>query len=536
MAHAAGMTVGGLSGGVAVAALLALVGAGPATAQGPSGQAPPVLTPAQASEQLEQVIEALTEPGEAGEAGEPGDLTIELRDLALALPALEGAERRRAKVILARPSDGKQVEGAPGWTQAEIDSRDFHDSPGGEFRIHYVTTGTGNSPPLADTTGEVGVPDYVELVAQYADESWSVQNDDLGWPPPKNDGARGDTEVGEPASGRTDIYLSDLAGSGGVLFGYAAAEGPAGKCFRPPFRCFAYLVLDNDYAEPGYGYGGVPDVPLSATMAHEYNHVLQFRLDAIQDAWMFESTATWAEEKTFPDADDWIVTFMPVWARAPHRPIASAAAPRYYGTAVWNHWLELGAGYGPEAILDAWRQSRKSKPRHFAPGAYHRAINRAGGRGLPREFGRFAAATAEWRVTGSGFPADDLAELPNVRRQGTLRRGARAKRFELDHTAYRLLRTKPHGRGRLRLRVRAPRGVRTMIALVGRKGGPQTGKVTARHGYLHRGGRGSVRLRKARRFERVTAVIANADARVRGFGGFDWRFTRDNARYRAALR
>ncbi len=63
------------------------------------------------------------------------------------------------------------------------------------------------------------------------------------------------------------------------------------------------MVLDNDYSA-----GRVPrsteatpryEVPVEVTAAHEYNHVLQYAYDVLQDHWMYESTATWSEEKVF---------------------------------------------------------------------------------------------------------------------------------------------------------------------------------------------------------------------------------------------
>ena len=208
--------------------------------------------------------------------------------------------------------------------------------------------------------GTDGAPDYVQEVAERADASWAVQNDDTGWPEPKPDGAKGDGQPG-CAPGGIDVDLADLASDDvGVLYGYASPDDVSSQCQNPPFRCSAYLVLDNDYAEPGYGYDGAFDVPLSVTTAHEYNHILQFNLDSNQDDWMFESTAVWAEEKTFEAADDWILAFMGRWARDAHIPITKPTGLRIYGTAVWNHWLELGAGYGPDEIPDAWKAERSS--------------------------------------------------------------------------------------------------------------------------------------------------------------------------------
>ena len=518
----------------ALAALVpALVGSDGAFAEATLTGSEPVFAAAQATAQLDQAVAALS--GAAPQA----DPTEELRDLALALPSLSPAERRRARRVLARPPAGEQdtadlALGAT-WTPTATLTRRCVDSPGGRFRVHYVTSAHGgDQPPSEDVAPLNGIPDYVEMVAARADTSWDVQNEGLGWPAPKSDGSKGNNGPGCSAGG-TDIYLADLANPDvGVLYGYAAPDDTSSSCNRPPFKCSAYLVLDNDYAEPEYGYEGEPDVPLSVTTAHEYNHILQFNLDSNQDAWMLESTAVWAEEKTFPDADDWIVAFMDRWARDAEIPITKPTPRRIYGTAVWNHWLELGAGYGPDVILDAWEGSRRTQPRDFGVAAYELAIEQGGGQGFSQEFGRFAAATAEWNVPESDFP--DEGELPRVKRDGSLRRGVRRKRFQLDHASYRLLRVKPRGRNRIRLKVRAPSGVRSAIALVGLEGAPASGiRVTERE-YSARGGKLVVRLSGARNFERITAVVANADGRIAGFGGRDWAYRSDNERFRAALR
>ena len=82
---------------------------------------------------------------------------------------------------------------------------------------------------------------------------------------------------------------------------------------------------------------------------------------------MFESTAVWAEEKIFEAADDWILAFMGRWARDAHIPITKPTGRRIYGTAVWNHWLELGAavraGRDPRRVEGIPRDdSRRTSP------------------------------------------------------------------------------------------------------------------------------------------------------------------------------
>ncbi len=482
-------------------------------------------TPAQASVQIDEAEQAL--------AGTPGlDPTSELIDVATILPSLDGAERRRAKALLARPPFDEGGRGEPfggGWSEEASMTEQKYATPGGQFLIHWVKIG-GDAPSPTDTPAN-GIPDYVELVAESMDESKSVENDALGWPTPKSDGTRG-------GDSRTDVYLSDICSESGqgCVFGYAGPDDHSSQCNRPPYRCFAYLVLDNDYSSDEFGYPD-PEIPLQVTAAHEYNHILQFKLDALQDQWLFESTAVWMEEQVFPLANDWL-TYMGPWSRGSERSLTSARSSqgiRIYGSAVWHHWLVSGAGYGPGVVLDAWERSRQGSPKDFAAGAYDRAIRVHGPHSFSKEFVRFAAATTEWRTGAGNFP--DAESIDDVRRRGILRTG-RARRTRLDHAAYRLLRVDPPAKGAIRLLARVPRGVRAGVALVGRTGSATLGKVTTRLRNLRPGRTTGVRLRRASSFDRVTAVLINADGRARTYseGRADWVYPSDNARFRFRLK
>ena len=415
-----------------------------AVAQEPSSE--PVFTPAEASAQLAQAVDALA-------TGDPAlaDPTEELRDLALALPALQGRERRQARAILARPpaNDGGVEPFGAEWTPAATATEQTFDTPGG-FRIHWVTS-SGDAPDLTNSGG-ASAPDYVEdKVAVFADMSETVENGTLGWPEAKSDGTRGG------GSGLTDIYLADICAPGACIFGYTGPDDGSSQCNTPPFKCFSYLVLDDDYAPDEFDYPD-PDIPLSVTMAHEYNHVLQFGIDAAQEGWMFEATAVWSEEHVFPDADDWLF-YLDTWKRQPQQPItkfSAGAGLRVYGSAVWNHWLDVGRGYGPGVVLDSWQKSRESNPKDFGIGAYDLGIKESGGRGFAKEFGRFTAATAEWRAPKFSFP--DREEYPDVKRKGELRRGGPARGLQARPRGL------PAHPGHARLRRRAdaegPRGSR----------------------------------------------------------------------------
>ena len=530
-----------------IVAALAGVGALalPAGASAQAGaEAEPPFTPAQAKVQLEAAVEALS--GADPAAAHPTD---ELRDLAAAIPYLAGRERREARAILARPpadKGGTEPFGAE-WPGNAME----HELSTAHFVVHWpqvpgcTAPAQGcDEPDLTDANGggggpPNGIPDYVDRVAMAAEASYSAQNGDLGWPDPKPDGEAGGDD-------RIDIYISDIcdevSAGGACLFGYASPDDTSAQCHQAPFECFAYLVLDNDYQPAEFGSYSDQLIPMRVTTAHEYNHILQFGIDARQDGWMFESTAVWSEEQVFPGDDDWLF-YLRIWKRTTQQPITSfgaGAGLKVYGSGVWNHWLHLGAGYGPDVVLDAWLGSQQTKPKHFAVGAYDRAIKQHGGRGFSHEFGRFAAATAEWQVGDGDFSADhpdddvpDEQQFPDVKRHGELARGGRAESFKLDHTAYRLLRVKPRGANKVRLRVRARRGVRTAIALVGRDGPATTGELKTKFSYAPKGGKDSVALKNARSYERITAVVVNADGRVKGNSR---RYTRNNERYRVSLR
>ena len=73
------------------------------------------------------------------------------------------------------------------------------------------------------------------------------------------------------------------------------------------------------------------------------------------------------------------------------------------------------------------------------------------------------------------------------------------------------------------------------MALVARNGDPLTGTVTRRLKFVDQGGRTSVTLERPHRYDRITGVIVNADARVRGFTGGDWVYSKDGSRFHARL-
>ncbi len=515
---------------LATAAFAAALAA-PAMADDESPPAEPQVDVSQSeASAILDTAEATVVPESAPPDAEPAvDATAALHDLAVTYPELAGAERRRAEGLLARPTDGSADPLRDGYPKpAPIASAE---SP--HFCVTWVNAGGyEDAPNLTDANGIAdgdGTPDYVESVLSIAEYSYSVEvaPGTMGWAPPKPD----KVGCGADPGAHADVYLKQLGDDG--LFGYQTVDPGQGRKRSQ----YGYMVLDNDFSKAEFGYDD-PAIPASVTFAHEFNHLLQVNYDTFQDTWMLESTATWAEEKVYPDINDYL-GYVSAFAKFPSNPITKVypsqklESLRIYGAAVWNHWLDTGGGgFGSNTIRRAWELSDQTDPADFALGAYNEAIDRSGGKGFSREFVPFAAKTAEWRAGAGGFP--DHAEYPNVSRKGSLSKGG-SKTFDLDHTAYRLVQVKSSGGGKLRLRVDADDGVRAGVALVGRIGDTVTGSVKSKVSFLAKGGKGSVTLDDPGRFDRITAVVVNADERVNGFKNNDWVYSRDDSQFKIEL-
>jgi hypothetical protein len=379
------------------------------------------------------------------------------------------------------------------------------------FCVHWVAEGI-DAPSLADADDD-GVPNFAEQVRRVADRVHAVENGRLGWREPKSDGRRGGRR------GKTDVYLSQI---GGELFGYAAPDrGQADEEHRIPRRLHGYLVLDNDYS--AFEFPGTDSLEdLQVTLAHEYNHILQFGYDAYQDPWFAESTATWMEDQVFNGIDDYL-RYVRRWVKRWDTPLTTSSI-KEYGSAVWAQWL--ARRYGPEIVRRAWARAIHLRPGGFSARAYDAAIRAAGRSDLGHDFAHFAAAVAEWR-TGEGFR--ESRHFPDMQRQGSLPLDGRPLTRLLDHTTFTLLRVPAEGGRAVAVRAIAPRGTAAALVLVGRLGSERQGRSLTRLDYSRGGGRLAVRLRDPGRYARVTAVLVNADATAGGFSPrrLDWLYLTD---------
>jgi hypothetical protein len=461
---------------------------------------------------LKRTKQALT-PG-----GRPVEPTPLLRDLAVRLPSLHGSERRQAHALLARPTDGQNDPQIDGYTVPE--GTPFCTD---HFCIHWVPT-TQDAPPGADGNGN-DIPDQVMTAASTAEYAYSVEVGQLGWRAPKSDG-----------DGKTDVFLKQLGGSG--IYGYSAPDPE--QQLPDDHTLYGYVVVDNDFQPsefPGYAS---PLVPLEVTLAHEFNHILQFNYDAIQDTWMLESTAVWMEGMVYPEAFDYL-QYLPEWVRLTELPLTTFGSDpssrdnvKVYGSAVWEKFL--AQRYGPTVVRRAWEVSTSTDPASFAVAAFDRAIrDQVGGSDFATQFTLFSAATAEWQALNSGFP--EGSRYIDVGRLGSAPVNGFGGTLKLNHTTFTLLQVPATTSARVQLGMSAPSGTDSSLALVGREGGLPGGTMTESVTRLPKGGNGTVRLDNPSRFARLTAVLINADSKLSGASQFtgDWNYQRDSQPYYARV-
>jgi hypothetical protein len=469
--------------------------------------------------------------------GPSDSVTPLLKQLALKLPALRGSDRRAALRLLARPTQGQGASG-----ELEYDVPEQKPICTAHFCVHWVDR-TDDAPPLADSNGN-GVPDYVDTMSGVFEHVYEVENTQLGWQAPKPDGDEGCINGGPTdCKNKTDVYIKEIGDQG--IYGYAAPDPEQNS-----FQQHAYLVLDNDYsAEEFERYAGNALPPMEVTAAHEYNHVLQFGYDTAQDTWMFESTATYFEDRVYTDVNDYIQYLTP-WAQWTFVPLtqfnlADGSDPfnaKVYGDVVWNRWIETK--FGADTIRAAWASSLKTSPKHFAPAAYDSAL-RAKGSDFYHSFAQFATDTAEWRTSnspfaeGSTFPDVDRATFDEAgHRPVVLTPEEHGGAGTLFHTGYVLLGVEPDpGMSQLKLAVNTQRGARMAIALVGRVGDVTSGTAETFVKLLPHGGPGVVTVDNPDRFKRLTAVVINADARATRFSNTlgDWIWEKDDQAFNARV-
>jgi hypothetical protein len=155
-------------------------------------------------------------------------------------------------------------------------------SPSGKFRLEFDTTGT-HAVPLADLNTN-GIPDYIDRAGEYADESWRVMVESLGYVDPLI-----------PGSPYRIRFLKQ--GS----YGYTQPSGST-----------TFIVVHSTF--DGFPRNDDPDGDqlgaLKVTIAHELKHAIQYAtsrwLGETGGVPWVEMDATMMEEVVYPQVNDYV--------------------------------------------------------------------------------------------------------------------------------------------------------------------------------------------------------------------------------------
>ncbi len=412
--------------------------------------------------------------------------TLVLRDLWMKRTQLRGTERRQAKGLLARPTDGASDPLGFGYTVPEA-------APLCNTRIclHYVPV-TADAPPS---------PEWPAQNLAVVDSVWSTIVDQLGYRAPLTDGAKG----GSPLF---DVYLKDIGNQG--FYGYCVPERRVKKK-----TASAYCVLDNDFSAAQFP-NGTPGDNLAVTAGHEFFHAVQYAYDYAEDPWMLESTATWMEERIATQVNDNRQYFPWSQIYAPYIPLDAFSRSSSFQYGNWVFWEYLSTNYGISFVKKAWNQagSLRGDGGKNSIAALQKLLRRKGG--LTKVYATYAAGNLTPAVN---FPEGAEYAQPKVRANTSLSRSKRAKRYavRINHLSsasyiYRPGRGLGAARWKLSLQITGPIKRTSPAAVV--VSFLTNGKRKVTMVRLNRGGDGHTRVKFSnRKVAAVSVTLVNASTR-----------------------
>jgi hypothetical protein len=285
---------------------------------------------------------------------EPRFATLLLRDLVAQLARLSKSDRRLARVILARPTDGAS-EGAAGWDGVPRRYRERDCTP--RFCVHWVTRGD-EKPSLRDRRPRNGRPDWVDKTIAHTRVVWEKEVGTLGYKRPLPDGSSSSHHGGNP-NRRIDIFIAEIGDQG--LYGYCTTDEPRPRRTNNR-QVSAYCVVDNDFRRAEFQSGAYGVNALKVTLAHEFFHAVQFAYDYFDNRAMMEGTAVWMEDQVYDGVNDnrqYLPNSPlgnPPWAPLDLFATSGQFNGWQYGTWIWYRFLSEHFGPGARDDLKIIRQ------------------------------------------------------------------------------------------------------------------------------------------------------------------------------------
>lgn len=273
-----------------------------------------------------------------------------------------------------------------------------HDSPQGNFRVHYATEGA-SAVPLADSNVD-GTPDYVVAVAAEYERVLAFYRDTLGFLPPNSDLEVSDGNGGD---GRFDVYLLDFPTGADGSYRSESCTSATGS------RCGGYMLQENDFN--GRRYTSL-DQATRILASHELFHAVQSAYVASPSSVLGEATAVWASERYDPSLDDFEAFVRGYLARPERSLLQEPSGPPdafSYGAALLFRQLE--ESYDDALVRLLWEElARSSAPQGFGV-ALDRVLSLHYQSSLAEAYTRFA----RWNLYTEGRADGALAYAEGAR-------------------------------------------------------------------------------------------------------------------------
>ena len=213
--------------------------------------------------------------------------------------------------------------------EAQIMSADTMMSASGRFQLLYETTGD-NAVPLVDEN-ENGIPDYVELAAEYADSSWNHLVSNLGFVDPVPD-------------------LEDPLEIRFRKFNFYGTYSPNSRTITVHNN-----FTTSPFPTPNRDPEGRQKGALKVTIAHELKHAIQFStINNPGNNWV-EMDATMAEEVVYPNVKDYLNYIGSYFKKNDLFLNPAQSTPAFYAHATFG--LYYRERLGDQFWVDVWNRA-----------------------------------------------------------------------------------------------------------------------------------------------------------------------------------
>ena len=243
------------------------------------------------------------------------------------------------------------------------------------FRVHYDLEGP-HAVYITDNNNN-GVPDYVDSCLIFAQISFDVQINEIGWSVPITDNGKG-------GSDHYDIYLKDVGTLDDIPSYGAMIPGELVYDNNELIGIETFIVIDNNFdafdsafvnGEKRRTYFTTSYQALKATVSHEFHHQVQENYLTNASSKMYEMTSVFMERRVFKDSRDFIQYVRALYRFPDVFSLASASALDGYVMGVfWDYIYERFNS--DQVILRTWDLMRNGNMGEYL--AINTALEEAG--------------------------------------------------------------------------------------------------------------------------------------------------------------